>query len=278
MIEVGKRHDLVIIKETEKGIYLNEQDAKERDILLPRTQVPEKVQIGEEINVFVYRDSRDRKIATVHEPKLMLGELAPLRVVSVNHIGAFLDWGLERDLFLPFKQQVGRIHKGEVHLVGMYRDKSDRLCATMKVYELLQSEAPYQKNDVVKGTIYSFKEAYGAFVAVENKYHGLIPIKELYGEYKIGDTLQLRVRNVRNDGKLELSMRKTTHLQMEDDARKIMELLDSNHGIMGLNDKSSPEAINRELGMSKAAFKRAVGRLMREGAIELTKEGIKRNW
>lgn len=278
MIEVGKRHDLVIIKETEKGSYLNEQEAKERDILLPRTQVPDKVQIGEKINVFVYRDSRDRKIATVHQPKLMLGELAPLRVVSINHIGAFLDWGLERDLFLPFKQQVGRIHKGEVHLVGMYRDKSDRLCATMKVYELLQSHAPYRKNDVVKGTIYSFKEAYGAFVAVENKYHGLIPIKELYGEYKIGDTLQLRVRNVRNDGKLELSMRKTTHLQMEDDARKVMELLDSNHGIMGLNDKSSPEAINRELGMSKAAFKRAIGRLMKEGAIELTDEGVKRNW
>lgn len=278
MIEVGKRHDLVIVKETEKGIYLNEQEAKERDILLPRTQVPKEVQIGERINVFVYRDSRDRKIATVYESKLMLGELAPLKVVSVNHIGAFLDWGLERDLFLPFKEQVGRIHKGEVHLVGMYRDKSDRLCATMKVYELLQGDAPYQKNDVVKGTIYSFKEAYGAFVAVENKYHGLIPIKELYGEYKIGETLQLRVRNVRNDGKLELSMRKTTHLQMEDDARKIMALLGENDGVIGLNDKSSPEAINRELGMSKAAFKRAIGRLMKEGAIELKDEGIKRNW
>ena len=115
-------------------------------------------------------------------------------------------------------------------------------------------------------------------IEIEKKYHGLIPIKELYGEYKIGETLQLRVRNVRNDGKLELSMRKTTHLQMEDDARKVMELLDSNHGIMGLNDKSSPEAINRELGMSKAAFKRAIGRLMKEGAIELTDEGVKRNW
>lgn len=278
MIEVGKLQTLIVTKETEQGVYLNEQVPKERDILLPQKQVPEALQIGDAIEVFVYRDSRDRKIATVNQPKLVLGELAPLKVVSINRIGAFLDWGLERDLFLPFKQQVGRIHKGETHLVGMYVDKSDRLCATMKVYELLQSNAPYEVNDMVSGTIYSFKEAYGAFVAVENKYHGLIPIKELYGDYKIGQTLSLRVRNVRPDGKLELSMRKTTHLQMEDDARKIMEALEANDGKLGLHDKSLPEDISRELGMSKAAFKRAAGRLMKEGAIEMSRQGITRNW
>ncbi len=278
MIEVGKVQTLVVVKEAEQGVYLNEIKPSEREILLPKSQVPEDLQVGDQIEVFVYRDSRDRKIATINKPKLILGELAPLKVVSVNRIGAFLDWGLERDLFLPFKQQVGRIHRGEVHLVGMYVDKSDRLCATMKVYELLQSHAPYEVNDVVSGTIYSFKEAYGAFVAVDNKYHGLIPIKELYGDYKIGETLELRVRNVRPDGKLELSMRKTTHLQMEDDARKIMDALEVSGGKLSLHDKSSPEDINRELGMSKAAFKRAAGRLMKEGAIEMTKQGIVRNW
>lgn len=278
MIEVGKLQTLVVTKETEQGVYLNELMPKEREILLPKSQVPEGLQVGDALEVFVYRDSRDRKIATINKPKLMLGELAPLKVVSVNRIGAFLDWGLERDLFLPFKQQVGRIHRGEVHLVGMYVDKSDRLCATMKVYELLQSHAPYKVNDMVSGTIYSFKEAYGAFVAVDNKYHGLIPIKELYGDYKIGETLELRVRNVRPDGKLELSMRKTTHLQMEDDARKIMEALEENNGKLSLHDKSSPEEINDALGMSKAAFKRAAGRLMKEGAIEMTEQGISRNW
>ena len=278
MIEVGKLQTLIVTKEAEQGVYLNEKSPSEREILLPKSQVPEALQIGDTIEVFVYRDSRDRKIATVNKPKLMLGELAPLKVVSVNRIGAFLDWGLERDLFLPFKQQIGRIHKGEVHLVAMYVDKSDRLCATMKVYELLESNAPYNVNDIVNGTIYSFKEAYGAFVAVDNKCHGLIPIKELYGAYKIGDTLSLRVRNVRPDGKLELSMRKTTHLQMEDDARKIMDALEENEGQLSLHDKSSPEEINQELGMSKAAFKRAAGRLMKEGAIEMTSQGIKRNW
>ncbi len=278
MIEVGKLQTLIVTKETEQGFYLNEQKPSEREVLLPKSQVPDNLQIGDEIEAFVYRDSRDRKIATTNQPKLMLGELAPLKVVSINRIGAFLDWGLERDLFLPFKQQIGRIHKGETHLVGMYVDKSDRLCATMKVYELLQSNAPYQVNDRVVGTIYSFKEAYGAFVAVDNKYHGLIPIKELFGDYKIGQTMELRVRNVRPDGKLELSMRKTTHLQMEDDARKIMDALEENDGELDIHDKSSPDVISAMLGMSKAAFKRAAGRLMKEGAIEMTSNGIKRNW
>lgn len=278
MIEVGILQKLKITKETEQGIYLNEENGKERDILLPSKQVPEGRMVGDEIEVFVYRDSKDRKIATTRQPKLMLGELAPLKVVSINRIGAFLDWGLERDLFMPFKQQVGRIHKGETHLVGMYRDKSDRLCATMRVYDWLKSDSPYKVNDVVEGTIYSEKEAYGVFVAVDCKYHGMIPIKELYGSYRIGDTLSLRVKKVREDGKLELSMRKTTHLQMEEDARKIMERLEENNGSLDLHDKSSPDVIKAELSMSKAAFKRAIGRLMKEGAIEISDQGIKRNW
>ena len=166
MIEVGILQKLKITKETEQGIYLNEENGKERDVLLPSKQVPEGIMVGDEIEVFVYRDSKDRKIATTRQPKIMLGCLAPLKVVSINRIGAFLDWGLERDLFMPFKQQVGRIHKGETHLVGMYRDKSDRLCATMRIYDWLKSDSPYKVNDVVEGTIYSEKEAYGAFVAI----------------------------------------------------------------------------------------------------------------
>lgn len=278
MIEIGRLQKLIMIKETEQGIYLNEALPEERDILLPKRQVPEGIQIGESIDVFVYRDSKDRKIATTNRPKIMLNELAPLKVVSVSHIGAFLDWGLEKDLFLPFKQQIGRIHRGETHLVGMYRDKSDRLCATMKVYELLRSDAPYKVNDIVEGTIYSIKEAYGVFVALDNKYHGLIPLKELYGDYKIGETQAFRVKKVREDGKIELSMRKAVHLQIEIDAQKIMELLEENNGELSLHDKSSPEEINHITGMSKAAFKRALGRLLKEGVIEISDKGIRRNW
>ncbi len=277
MIEIGMMQKLSVIREVAQGVYLNEANGHEQ-VLLSKAQIPEGTKVGDELEVFVYRDSEDRKIATVKMPKIKLGELAPLKVVSVNRIGAFLDWGLERDLFLPFKQQVGRIHKGEVHLVGMYKDKSDRLCATMKVYELLEVNAPYQVNDMVNGVIYDIKEAYGAFVAVDNKYHGMIPIKELYGAYKTGENLSLRVKNIRPDGKLELSLRKTTHLQMEDDAQKIMNELEKHQGKLPLHDKSMPEDIKEALHMSKAAFKRAIGRLMKEGAIDIKEDGIYRNW
>ena len=278
MIEIGKMQTLSVVKEAVQGVYLNEIEGHDKEILLPKAQVPEGTQIGDTLEVFVYRDSEDRKIATIRKPKLMIGELAPLKVVSVNRIGAFLDWGLEKDLFLPFKQQIGRIHKDEVYLVGMYKDKSDRLCATMKVYDLLRCDSPYKVSDEVTGTIYSFKEAFGAFVAVDNKYHGLIPIKELYGNHQVGETVSLRVCFVKPDGKLELSLRKSAHLQMEDDARAIMEALETHGGQLPLHDKSSPEAIKEVLHMSKAAFKRAVGRLMKEGAIEIKEDGIKRNW
>lgn len=278
MIEIGKMQTLSVVKEAVQGVYLNEIEGHDKEILLPKAQVPEGTQIGDTLEVFVYRDSEDRKIATIRKPKLTIGELAPLKVVSVNRIGAFLDWGLEKDLFLPFKQQIGRIHKDEVYLVGMYKDKSDRLCATMKVYDLLRCDSPYKVSDEVTGTIYSFKEAFGAFVAVDNKYHGLIPIKELYGNHQVGETVSLRVCFVKPDGKLELSLRKSAHLQMEDDARAIMEALEAHGGQLSLHDKSSPEAIKEVLHMSKAAFKRAVGRLMKEGAIEIKEDGIKRNW
>ena len=278
MIEIGRMHTLSVIREAAQGVYLNELEGCDQDILLPKAQVPKETKIGDVLEVFVYRDSEDRRIATIKKPKLMIGELAPLEVISVNRIGAFLDWGLEKDLFLPFKQQIGRIHKGEVYLVGMYKDKSDKLCATMKVYDLLRCDSPYKVNDEVMGTIYSIKGAFGAFVAVDNKYHGLIPIKELYGNYQIGEKVSLRVRFVRADGKLELSLRKPAHLQMEDDIRTIMEALETHHGQLPLHDKSSPQAIKEALNMSKAAFKRAIGRLMKEGVIEIKEDGIKRNW
>lgn len=278
MIEVGTFQELKVVKETTQGIYLNNREENDAAILLPKAQVPEGTALGDLIEVFVYRDSEDRKIATVKAPKLTIGELARLEVVSVNRIGAFLEWGLEKDLFLPFSEQTEKLSKGDWCLVGMYRDKSDRLCATMKVYDLLQSQSPYNEKDEVSGTIYNIKEAFGAFVAVDQKYHGLIPLKECYGDYKVGDFLTLRVTKVRADGKLELSMRKPAYLQIEEDARKIMTVLDERGGKLNLHDKSSPEAIKEALGMSKAGFKRAVGRLMKEGAIEIKEEGIERNW
>ena len=278
MIEVGKKHQLEVIRETGYGIYLNQAGSLEPDILLPIKQVPDGTQVGDIIEVFVYRDSKDRKIATVNTPKLMLGEVGRLRVVSVNTIGAFLNWGLERDLFMPFREQTQRIYTGEAHVVRVYVDKSDRLCATMKIYDGLRCDSPYVLGDQVKGIIYEIKPAFGAFVALEGGYHGMIPMRELFGKYKVGEELECRVCKVREDGKLEVTPRAMVHVQMEDDAKVIMDKLEAAGGSLPLHDKSDPELIKDQLGMSKAAFKRAIGRLMKEGAIEIGTNGIKRNW
>ncbi len=279
MIELGRIQTLEIIRKTQIGLYLNSKNDKGHiDILLPKSQVPDDVEIGDEIEVFVYKDSEDRMISTVRKPKLTLGELAILKVVETTSIGAFLDWGLEKDLFLPFREQVGKVTKDNSYLVGLYIDSSNRLCATMNIYNILSSETPFKENDRVRGTIYGISKEAGAFVAVDNKYHGLIPNKELYGSFAQGDNVEVRIKKVRSDGKLELSLRKEAYNEIESDAQKIMERLKLGGGMLLINDNSSPELIKSELNMSKGAFKRAVGRLLKEGAIIITNDGIKLTW
>lgn len=279
MIILGKVQKLEVVRSAEFGVYLNTPGNEVQEaILLPKKRVPAGTEIGDEIEVFVYRDSEDRLIATTKTPKVTIDTTGSLKVVENTHIGAFLDWGLEKDLFLPFKQQEGKVVKGKEYLVGLYVDKSDRLCATMKIYDLLSSDSPYKENGQVEGTVYRIQEDYGVFVAVDNHYHGLIPNKELYGQFNIGDTVSARVKKIRPDGKLELSLRKQTIQQIEVDAKTIMEALEKHEGLLGLHDKSDAEEIKAQLNMSKAAFKRAVGRLLKEGAIQMTDQGIRRNW
>jgi predicted RNA-binding protein (virulence factor B family) len=148
----------------------------------------------------------------------------------------------------------------------------------MNIYNLLSSESPYKENDRVPGTVYSISKELGAFVAVDNKYQGLIPNKELYGNYTEGDSVEVRIKKVRQDGKLELSLRKEAYNEIEGDAQRIIDKLKLKGGLLLLNDSSSPEKIKAELNISKAAFKRAVGRLLKEGAIKITEEGIKLLW
>lgn len=276
MITLGKKQELNIVKKVEFGVYLGEGEASEERVLLPRKQVPEGAQIGDKLVVFVYKDSKDRLICTTQEPKLELGGIAVLKVAQVGKIGAFLDWGLEKDLMLPFKEQTRRVHEGEEILVALYVDKSNRLCATMNVYEYLDLNSPYQKEDKVAGTIYQISREFGAFVAVDNKYSGLIPRKEFFGNAKIGDRVEARVTGVKEDGKLDLSIREKAHVQMDKDAEYVLQVLDEYDGVLPFNDKVSPEIIERELHLSKNAFKRAVGRLLKEGKIEITEKRILR--
>lgn len=277
MIRLGERQLLYIVKQVDFGVYLaSEQDSQEERVLLPVKQVPQGSGIGDPVDVFVYRDSRDRMIATVREPKLSMGQVAELTVVQVGKIGAFLDWGLEKDLLLPFRQQRGRVQEGDKVLVSLYIDKSSRLCATMNVYDNLRTDSPYKAEDKVTGRVYEISGNFGAFVAVDNIYSALIPKKELYGRVELGDEVTARVTQVREDGKLTLSIRDKAYLQMDVDARELMEIIDSYDGVLPFTDKAAPEVITHETGMSKNEFKRAVGRLLKEGRIEIKEKVIRR--
>lgn len=275
MIQLGEMQTLYLVKKTDFGVYLGEEEGNEKNsILLPRRQVPVDAQHGDQIEVFVYKDSEDRLIATTNTPKFTLGQLAVLKVKEVGSIGAFMDWGLEKDLLLPFKEQSRRVHTGKEYLVTLYIDKSQRLCATTKVYELLESDSPYEVDDRVSGIIYDMLDEYGAFVAVDDKYHGMIPNKEFFHDYTIGDRVEARVTNVREDGKLDLSIREKAHIQMDADGEMIMKAIEGYDGKLPFNDKCDPSIIKEEFGLSKAAFKRAVGRLMKQGQIKVLEDGI----
>jgi len=271
MLEIGKRQLLTIVKKVDFGVYLaKEQEADpEEKVLLPRKEVPENVQPGDEIEVFLYRDSKDRMIATVRQPKLSLGEVAVLRVKENGKIGAFLDWGLEKDLLLPFREQVRKVRPGEECLVALYLDKSKRLCATMKVYHYLRTDSPYEKDQKVTGTLYEISDNFGAFVAVDNCYSALIPKKEPLGNARVGDTVEARVTEVLKDGKLSLSLREKAYIQMNDDAQKLLKLLEEQGGELPVGDKSSPEKIKELTGMSKNEFKRAAGNLYKQRLVQV---------
>ena len=281
-MRLGHTQTLVAVKKTDFGLFLTDIDKKDdkiRDlgdeVLLPKNQVTEDMRVGSEIEVFLYKDSEDRMIATRLVPYIKIGEIKKLKVKEVNKIGAFLDWGLPKDLLLPFKEQIYEIKPGDEILVTVYIDLSDRLCATMDLYSRLSLLPPYQKDDMVKGTVYQVHEQFGAYVAVDNKYSALVPKKELHCELKPGDEIEARVLEVKEDGKLDLSLRQKAYVQMDADSALILDKLKQAGGSLPYHDKSSAEEIKEEFNLSKAAFKRAIGRLYKERVIVIEKDGIR---
>lgn len=276
MIEIGKKQTLVIVKQVDFGVYLSEKaEQTENSILLPKRQVPEGAKKGDCVDVFVYRDSDDRLIATTNEPKCMLGECALLKVKEVTKIGAFLDWGLEKDLFLPYREQTIKVREGREYFVYVYEDKSHRLCATMKLYPHLRTDHHYKVDDHVDGIVYEINEQLGAFVVVDSCYSARIPKRELHKKLRIGEKVWARVSKIREDGKMDLSLSEKAYLQMDADAELVLDTIASYDGVLPFTDKAKPEVIERELGLSKNAFKRAVGRLLKEGKIEITATAIR---
>ena len=287
MILLGRMQTLRVVKKTDFGVYLSDQGMEpdtsfvpEKNegvevpsILLPKAQAKD-LTTGDTVEVFIYKDSEDRPIATTAKPNLAMGEIARLTVKEVTNIGAFLDWGLAKDLFLPFKEQTFRVQKGDSVLVSLYIDKSSRLCATAKVYNALKADSPYQREDQVSGTVYEIIDAFGAYVAVDDMFSALIPKKELFTTLKPGEKVSARVTKVQPDGRLVLSIREKSYLQMDTDSALIYDALVKAGGFLPYHDKTSPDLIKAKFGLSKNAFKRAIGHLQKEGKLLIEDDGI----
>lgn len=275
MIRLGEMQTLEVVRKSPTGVQLSSRENPAEEVLLPKSLMSSGLKEADEIEVFVYRDSEGRLTATTQRPKITLDEVAFLRVKEVAEVGAFLDWGLPKDLFLPYREQTARVREGKEYLVGLYVDNSDRLCATMRIYDFLRTDSAYKMDEWVTGIIYDLENDLGALVAVDRKFNALIPKSELVGSFNYGDIVKARVARVREDGKLDLSLKEWPFIQIDRDAGLIMAKLKEKGGVLYLNDKSTPEEIYTQLGMSKGSFKKAVGRLLKEKSIRFIEHGIK---
>lgn len=287
-IKTGITQELTVLRKADFGVYLGPKGS-DQSVLLPKKQVPEKAEIGTTITVFVYRDSEDRLIATTREPIVQVGEFAWLPVKGVARVGAFLDWGLEKDLFLPFKEQEKPVKAGETVCVYVYLDKSGRLCATTKLYDHLTpcEQGDFKEEDSFTGYVYRTQRDFGAFIAVapaaekektawKKMHFGLIPKAQVFKNYNVGDKVTGRVVRVREDGKLDLSARARDYAQLDVDGETILKKIDEYDGVLPFSESASPEMIKRELEMSKNGFKKALGHLLKAGKIEIGETEVRR--
>lgn len=273
MLRIGNYNELEIIKEVDFGVYLL---SGEDEILLPKKYVPEGAKVGDKINVFIYRDSEDRLIATTLKPKAVVGEFAYLRVKDVNNVGAFLDWGLEKDLFVPHSQQKVKMEKDKRYVVRVYLDDvSKRILASSKLNKYFADDiTDIKEGDEVDLLVYKYTEI-GAGVIINNKYPGMVYKSDIYQSLTTGDKLKGYIFKIREDGKIDVTIRKIGFKKIVDSRDKILDALKENGGFLPLTDKSTPETIERTLEMSKGVFKKAIGNLYKERKIEILEYGIK---
>ena len=238
----------LLSRKTSIGLYLNPTDEPDHEgILLPSKYVPDDISIGDLIDVFIYRDSAERLIATTLVPKLMAYEIGFLNVVSVTDFGAFLDWGLEKDIFLPLSDQLYPLNEGDACLVYIDVDFKEKIYASMKIQRFLHTPETLSLQDRVSGIIFKVVKDIGAFVAIDNRYIALIPEKELFKKVAPGDVINARVNRIKPDGKVDLSLREHSYIERDIDAKKIYDHLLVNNGYLPLNDKSFT-------GRNKAGF------------------------
>lgn len=272
MIQIGKYNTLKIARDTKVGLYLT--DGKE-DILLPNKYVPKEFEVGQELAVFVYLDHEERKVATTLQPYILLNEFALLRVNYVNKFGAFLDWGLEKDLFVPFREQARPMEKGKRYLVFMYEDHdTNRLAATSKINQFLDnSELKVTEGEEVNLIVSHITEI-GINVIINELYKGLLYKNEVYDDLRTGDRITGYIKTIRPDNKIDVTLRQQGFSAIEPDAEKVLDELRASRGFLRLNDDSHPEDIKTVLKMSKKSFKKAIGSLYKQKLIEIKEDGI----
>lgn len=273
MIEIGKYNTLTIDRDTQVGLFLT--DGKE-DVLLPNKYVPKVFEIGEEITVFVYLDHEERPVATTLEPYILLNEFGLLRVNYTNQIGAFMDWGMEKDILVPFKEQARPMEKGKRYLVYLYMDeKTNRLVASSKTNQFLNNDNLTVEVDEEVDLIVSHITELGINVIINEQHKGLIYKDEVYDDaIRTGDRLRGYIKAIRPDNKIDVALQKQGFEAVEPNAEKILDELRANRGFLRLNDASHPEDIKTVLKMSKKTFKKAIGVLYKQKQIEIKEDGI----
>ncbi len=274
MIKIGDYSTLEILKELDFGMYLDGGPLGE--ILLPTKYIPENAKVGDEIEVFLYNDSEDRLIATTEKPKAKVGEFALLKVKAVSEYGAFLDWGLLKDLFVPFREQVVKMQVGNYYLVRLYLDeKTDRIVASTRWHRFLEDKNETLKEQEEVEIKIASQTDLGYKVIVNDTYWGILYENEIFQPITIGETKKAFVKKIREDGRIDIILKKQGVEEVEHSRTDILSKLKASGGFLPLTDKSSPELIYQEMQMSKKAFKRAVGNLYKQKLIELEKDGIR---
>ena len=275
MLHIGQYNTLKILRDTKVGLFLGSETTQEDDVLLPNKYVPKEFQIGDDITVFVYLDHEERPVATTLKPYVKLNEFAHLKVNYINKFGAFMNWGLEKDLFVPFKEQARPMEEGKRYLVYCFMDdKTNRLVASSKTQQFLDNDAITVENGQEVDLIVSHITDAGINVIINEKHRGLAYKNEVYEDVKPGVRMKGYIKNVRPDGKIDVSLRKLGVEAIEPSSQLILDELKSNRGFLGLNDNSHPEDIKTVLKMSKKVFKKAVGNLYRQKLIDIKEDGI----
>jgi hypothetical protein len=271
-LKIGQYNSLKIDRDTQVGLFLT--DGKD-DVLLPNKYVPKVFEIGEEIIVFVYLDHEQRPVATTLEPYILLNEFALLRVNYVNQVGAFMDWGMEKDILVPFKEQARPMEKGKRYLVYLYMDdKTNRLVASSKTNQFLNNDQLTVEVGEEVELIVSHITEVGINVIINEQHKGLLYKDEVYEDIRTGDRLRGFIKNIRPDNKIDVSLQIQGYLSIEPNAEKILSELRASRGFLRLNDNSHPEDIKTVLKMSKKTFKKAIGALYKDKLIEIKDDGI----